>query len=49
MLRPAASQNQEPGSMPGGLSQTSMGFKSFPDKPHVITEGSVVQAYDWWV
>lgn len=49
MLRPAASQSQEPGSMPPGLSQAGMGFKSFPDKPHWITELSVDPAYDWQV
>lgn len=32
--------------MPNGLDQASIGLKSFPDKPHVITELSVIQAYD---
>lgn len=47
MLRPAASQCQEPGNMTDGLSQASMAFESFPDKPHMITELSAVQTYDW--
>lgn len=38
MLRPAASQCWEPGNMPSGMNQAGLGFKSFPDKPHVITE-----------
>lgn len=35
--------------MPSGVSQARVGFKSFPDKPHVITELSVVQERDWQV
>lgn len=33
--------------MTNGLSQASMAFESFPDKPHMITELSAVQTYDW--
>lgn len=33
--------------MPGGVSQASMGFKSFPGKSHVITELFAVQAGAW--
>ena len=38
MLRSAASQREEPGSVPSEVSQVSMGCKSFPDESHVITE-----------
>lgn len=47
MLRPAAIQCQEPGNMTNGMSQASMRFESFPDKPRVITELSAVQTSDW--
>lgn len=38
MLRSAASQREEPGRVPSGVSQVSMGCKSFPDESHVIIE-----------
>lgn len=38
MLKSAASQCEEPGSVPSGVSQVSKGCKSFPDKSHVISE-----------
>ena len=44
MLKSAASQCEEPGSVPSGLSQVSMGCKSFPDKSHVISELFAVSA-----